>query len=124
LHWGAEVAELVGRERVGTVSPKWSLTPFLKKWIPPNFWWMFLLCVTLGVLRELRRIDGSLSDMPLIVAVAVPIMGGLAYLFTWIPWKLRRMKDAIEQKNLPELSEEAKSSRETQMDSSGGSEKR
>ena len=83
-----------------------------------------MLGVTLGVLRELRRIDGSLSDMPLIVAVSVPIMGGLAYLITWLPWKLRRMKDAIEQKSLPEQNEGAKGTRETQMDSSGGSEKR
>jgi hypothetical protein len=61
--------------------------------------------------------------MPLIVAVAVPIMGGLAYLFTWLPWKLRRKKDAIEQKSLPVLSEK-ESAEETQRDSNGGSESR
>ncbi len=46
----------------------------------------------------LRKTSGNLSDLPLIVAVTAPLFGGLAYLFTWLPWKLKQMKDAIERK--------------------------
>lgn len=94
------------------MSTKWNLTAFLNKWIPPNFWWFFLLLVATGVLSQLRRIDGGLRDLPLIVAVVVPIFGGLAYFFTWLPWKLKRMKDAIEEKGHPVPRGEAKSAKD------------
>jgi hypothetical protein len=64
----------------------------------PGFYWLFLLYCTAFSLGALKKSGQGIGELPLFIALSVPISAPIAYLGAWLLWK-RKVRHANQLQN-------------------------